>query len=326
MKKIYGNSYLLSTLDSMIQRGRAAHSLLIYGEKGCGKKLIADRYTAQLLCESPVNGAPCGACASCRNAEAGHHPDVVYVPTSGKLGGYSVDTARGIITDAYIKPNNDTGRKVYQFRDCRNMDPRTQNTLLKLIEEPPDYAYFIFTAESKYEFLPTIISRCISLGAAPCTEEEASAALAEEGFGEAEISEAVRCFHGNIGMCWEYISKPELRDMVDLTKKLADSIIMKDEYTLSRLLCSVSDRGGVRMLLGMTDKLMRDAAVIYEDRNAPAIGCFREGAARLADVLTPSQAEAVHRALERAWNAVELNVTIPLAAEALCAEIMDIAE
>lgn len=326
MKKIYGNSYLLSTLDSMIQRGKAAHSLLIYGEKGCGKKLIADRYTAQLLCESPVSGAPCGVCSSCRNAEAGHHPDVVYVSTSGKLGGYSVDTARDIIADAFIKPNNDTGRKVYQFRDCRNMDPRTQNTLLKLIEEPPDYAYFIFTAEAKYEFLPTIISRCICLGAAPCTEEEAVAALTEEGYGASEVSEAVKCFHGNIGMCREYISQPELRNMVDLTKKLADSIIMKDEYTLSRLMCSVSERNAVRTLLVMTDKLIRDAAVISEDSGAPAIGCYREGAVRLAGVLTPSQSAAIHQALEKAWGAVELNVSIPLVLEALCGEIMDTAE
>ena len=68
MKRIYGNSYLLSVLDNMIAHNKAAHSLLIYGEKGCGKKLIADRYTAALLCESPVSGAPCGVCSACRNA------------------------------------------------------------------------------------------------------------------------------------------------------------------------------------------------------------------------------------------------------------------
>lgn len=325
MKKIYGNSYLLSVLDNMNAHNKAAHSLLICGEKGCGKKLIADRYTASLLCESPVSGAPCGVCSACRSVEAGHHPDVTYAETSGKLGGYSVDTARSIIADAFVKPNNSTGRKVYQFRDCRNMDERTQNTLLKLIEEPPDYAYFIFTAVSKYEFLPTIISRCICLSAAPCTEEEAESALAEEGFTENDIKEAVSCFHGNIGMCREYISQPELKNMVGLTKKLADSIIRKDEYSLSLAMCAVNERNDVRVLLSMTDKLIRDAAVIAENSSAPAISCDRKAAVHLAEIITPSQAEAVHRAIERAWKTVESNVMIPLALEALCGEIMDIA-
>lgn len=325
MKKIYGNSYLLSVLDNMIAHNKAAHSLIIYGEKGCGKKLIANRYTAQLLCESPVSGAPCGVCSACRNVEAGHHPDVTYAETSGKLGGYSVDTARSIIADAFVKPNNNTGRKVYQFRDCRNMDERTQNTLLKLIEEPPDYAYFIFTAASKYEFLPTIISRCICLGAAPCSEEDAGTALTEEGFPENEVRDAVSCFHGNIGLCREFITQPELRNMVDLTKNLADSIIRKDEYSLSRVMCSVNERNAVRTLLSMADLLFRDAAVIAEDTNAAAAGCFRQGAVRLAGMLTPSQSAAVHRAIEHAWRAVESNVMIPLVLEALCGEIMDIA-
>ena len=185
MDKIYGNEYLLSTLRSMVKSGRTAHSVLFYGEKGSGKKLMASYYTELLLCESPTEEGPCGACNSCRNAAAGIHPDVVYVEKTGKLGGYSVDTARDVISDAFIKPNNSSGRKIYIFTDCHNIDVRTQNTLLKLIEEPPDYAYFIFTAESKSDFLPTIISRCICMGVSVCTPEEAAEALAAADFSPA---------------------------------------------------------------------------------------------------------------------------------------------
>ena len=325
MKKIYGNKQLLSILDNMIINDRPVNSLMIYGEKGCGKKMTADYYTMQLLCESPEEGRPCGRCNACRNAEAGSHPDVTSVETSGKLRGYSVETARAVIADAFIKPNNDTGRKIYQFRDCHNMDPRTQNTLLKLIEEPPGYAYFIFTAQSKYEFLPTIISRCMCLGVSPCTHEETVQALHQYDFTDEQIISATDCFHGNVGMCIKYINDPSLRETVDLTKKLSDSIIRKDEYELNRVFMSAgTDRERVRSVLIMTDKLVRDAAVLAEDVNAEIIGCCPKEARALSEMITPLQSGRIHDLLEKAWNSVESNVGIPLILTALCGEIMDI--
>lgn len=55
MKKIYGNDYLLSTLESMVNCGRTAHTVLFYGEKGCGRKLIAKYYIKLFLCENKTD-------------------------------------------------------------------------------------------------------------------------------------------------------------------------------------------------------------------------------------------------------------------------------
>lgn len=63
MKRIYGNKYLLGTLNNMRESGRLAQSVIFYGEKGSGRKLFADYYTSLLLCESPVNGGPLAASA-----------------------------------------------------------------------------------------------------------------------------------------------------------------------------------------------------------------------------------------------------------------------
>ena len=325
MKKIYGNKQLLDILAGMAASGRTAHSLLICGEKGSGRKLIAKYYTQALMCEAPDNGRPCGVCTSCMNIDNDIHPDVIYPEKSGKLGNYSVAAARDVIADAYIKPNNSSGCKVYIFADCHNVDLRTQNALLKLIEEPPDYAYFIFTSGSKSEFLPTIISRCVSFNTSICTEEEAREALADSGYEQSAINTAVNCFHGNIGMCESYINDEELRKRVDLTKSIADSIIKKDEYALSVGLFALGkEREDVREVLSMLDKLMRDAAVLEKDANAQTIGCFREGAGRLAQSLTAYRSARVHGCIEKAWSAVESNVNIQLALTALGAEIMEI--
>lgn len=324
MDKIYGNQQLLETISAMYTSDRAAHSVIFYGEKGSGKRMFAKYYTQLLMCESPTDGKPCSVCRSCRNVEADVHPDVMYVPTSGKLGGYSVETARMVRKDAFVKPNNSTGRKVYIFAECRNIDPRTQNTLLKIIEEPPDYAYFLFTTGSKANFLSTIISRCVGFAVSPCTEDEARECLAEHGHSEKEISSAVGAFHGNIGRCMDYLRDEKLRGRVDLTKSLADSIIGKDEYSLNAACFSLGkERGDVREVLSMLDMLVRDAAVLSRDSEAAPIGCSRSGARRLAEHITPGQAAKLHNYIENAWRAVESNVNIPLVLAAMCAEIME---
>ncbi|MDE6425815.1 MAG: DNA polymerase III subunit delta' [Ruminococcus sp.] len=325
MKKIYGNNLLISNLCNMKKSGRTAHTVLFYGEKGTGKKLMAELYTSLLMCHNPVENMPCGICSACKNIHADTHPDVTYVETSGKLGGYSVDTARKICSEAFIKPNNDTACKVYIFRDCHNMDVRTQNTLLKIIEEPPDYAYFIFTSETKADFLPTIISRCVCFGVSPCTEEQAENSLTESGFNKQEIRKAIECFHGNIGMCTEYIRNENLRQQVDLTKMLADSIIKKDEYALDMTLFTLGkERNAVKNVLTMLDNLIRDSAVLTQNPDTLNIGCFREGAVKLSYMLTSRQAEKIHNSIDRAWHTIECNVNITLALSALCAEITEI--
>ena len=164
--------------------------------------------------------------------------------------------------------------------------------------------------------------RGINMGIDLCV---ALAALREEGYGEEEIERAVSCFHGNVGMCSRYIMDEKLRKLVDLTKALTDSIIRKDEYGLNCAFYSVgSERENVRNVLSMTDKLFRDAAVLAKDSDAKTISCFPDGAARLSQTITAYQSARIHYKLEKAWDAVQHNVSVPLVLAGLCAEMMEI--
>lgn len=325
MKKIYGNKPLLSTLNNMRATNKLAQAVIFYGEKGSGKKLIAEYYTALILCESPSGGKPCGNCRSCHNFLNGWHPDVTYVQKEGKLESYTVKTARYVSYDVNVKPNNMTDKKVYIFSDCLNVNTHTQNSLLKLIEEPPSYAYFIFTAESKSEFLPTVISRCLCFATSICTEQEAEEALTLEGFKPADIKEAINCFHGNIGKCTEYLTDEKVREQVDLTKRVANSIINRDEYYLNKAFYSLSGmRSSIREMLSAVDALIRDAIVLAKNENAGTIGCCREASEAISGMITTYQAVNIHKALERAWKSIEANANAPLVLAGVCSEIMEI--
>lgn len=317
--KIYGNEHMIDTFQNMMKNDRMAHSFLIHGEKGLGKKLMADFLAMMLVCENDEK--PCGNCRSCKNAAAHIHPDIIYAEHSGKLGGFSVETIRNICSDAYIRPNN-SERKIYIFTDADNITVQAQNSLLKLIEEPPSYAYFIFTASYKNVFLETILSRIISLSAAETDRETALSALCSMGIPEETAKEAVINFGGNIGMCAEYANSHELRAAVDLTKKITDCIINRDEYGLLLHLTEASSGKELfRSVLSMLDKIIRDS-LAARFSNESVIGCYRKGSAALSEGTTMLSCENIHDALNRAYSLIDRNVNAKLIAASLCGEII----
>lgn len=317
--KLYGNEHALAALEAMCTSGRLPHSFLIYGEQGTGKKTLAWYLAARLLCEGAQK--PCGSCKPCHNLEHRQHPDVMEIPHSGKTGGFSVESIRRVCADAYKTPNNGM-RKLYLFTDADHMTVQAQNALLKLVEEPPDFTYFVFTAQSRHAFLETILSRVSAIGTSPCTDAQCTQALLSAGHTPEEAARAVSVFHGNIGRCLAYLTDPGLQETVALTKKLADSIMNRDEYALLAALTACStDKSRLMTALELLDRQLRDALCLRSGGGA-CIGCYPEGAAQFAQRITLAQGEQLHSALLRTVQDLEGNASPALAVSALCADIM----
>lgn len=130
-----------------------------------------------LVCSDPEH-RPCGVCRDCRKAAEGIHPDIISVEQfmeEKDIGGeVKVKPIRALRSDVFIKPN-EAGRKVYLIQNAHQMNLSAQNSMLKVLEEGPDYAAFILMADSAGELLETIRSRCALVNAG-------------EDAGEAEIS------------------------------------------------------------------------------------------------------------------------------------------
>lgn len=318
--KIFGNSHILNTFENMSKNDRMAHSFLIYGEKGLGKKTIADYLCALLVCES--ENKPCFSCRSCSIAMEKCHPDIIYAEHSGKLGGFSVETIRNICADAYIKPNNGES-KVYVLTDADNITIQAQNSLLKLIEEPPSYAYFIFTASSKNIFLETVLSRIISLSVSEVSEEEALEALSLKGISSEDAEKAYSVFYGNIGMCMEYLNSDTLQQAVKYTTEAVQAVLSGKEYDLLLSLTSASsDKAMFKSVVSMLDKAIRDALVIKFKEDC-AIGCCRELSKKISMSMTMASCRKMHEACNEANSLVDRNVNIKLIASNLCAHLMN---
>ena len=320
---IAGNTLLLDELRQMKQKQHLPHALLLHGERGCGKKLIARWYTMLALCEDSGPAAPCGRCKSCRLLMNDAHPDVTYAEHSGKRGGFSVETARRIRSEAAILPNNGSLR-VFLFTDADGMTVQAQNALLKSVEEPLPHACFVFTAETAGVLLPTLLSRMTAKAVFPVTEEECASALTRLEYSPSEAQRAVSRFSGNIGRCIAYLSDSAMQQSAEYASALTAALAKQDEYELLRLLtAAAADKDILRKTLAMLDMQLRDAAVLSVRGEFGQLGCDRESALQLASRLTPTRMAAMHSAVTEALADLDGNVGGPLAASALCAALSE---
>ncbi|MBQ4225597.1 MAG: hypothetical protein II664_04705 [Oscillospiraceae bacterium] len=305
MLKIYSKQRVTETVSSMIRTGRMAHSFLLTGESGTGRMFCAKYIAMSLLCEDVRDGVPCGECRQCRRVLKNIHPDVIIPEGTGKTGIYNVETVRErIVADSSVAPNDCTS-KVYVIRDCEKLPPASQNILLKAVEEPLPYVYYIFTAHSRSVFLPTLLSRVVTLPVGRCTPEESAEALKEMGaYSDKSIADAVDAFGGNIGSCMDFLEKGKKYSLCAAVRSITDAMLRGDGYTVLRVFSGASEetsgmtRDDLKTLADLTDKVIRDALVLRIcGSDAGTEGCYRDGSERLSHTLSVKSAGRMHKAL-----------------------------
>ena len=147
---------LAGRIRQLAARRRLSHAIILTGHQDLA---AAGRYLAAAM-ECTGSTPPCGRCLPCRKVFSGIHPDVRTVEDrEHKM--ISVDVLRQLRADAYVLPNEGR-RKVYLFPDCALLDAKAQNVLLKVVEEGPAHAAFLFCAANSAVLLPTLRSRCVT--------------------------------------------------------------------------------------------------------------------------------------------------------------------
>ena len=164
------NTAVESRIRAAAERGSLAHALLFTGP---GDRIAAARFAAAAMECTAESGKPCGVCAACRKVLEDIHPDVISV-RDPEHKNIAVDVVRAVRSDTYIRPNEGT-RKVYIFENCALLTEQDQNVLLKIVEEGPPYAAFLFCAENSAAVLQTLRSRCVELKLRPAQQGEDAA-------------------------------------------------------------------------------------------------------------------------------------------------------
>ncbi len=229
----HGNEETVHRLRDMLARHRFPHAVILAGPAGSGKYTLALMLAKVMNCLAPTMtaGLPdfCDKCSNCARIAQGEdldarfaeavearenlreadkkdtriliqtHPDVLIIPPDPPQMMIKVDQVRRVIASIYFRPA-EARERVYIFTDSAFMR-EAAHSLLKVLEEPPEFATLFLLAENPGELLPTIRSRSmvVSLGALPRQELESYLAKHHEDWSAKQRALVARLSEGAVG-------------------------------------------------------------------------------------------------------------------------------
>lgn len=195
-KDIWGNEQVKQILKLSLNKGRLPNSLLFIGPAGTGKLKMALTVAKALNCLEKIDDS-CDRCDSCLRIERGQHPNVQVITREKNREQIVKEQIEELNYLATLRPWG-RGRLVFIIDEAERMNETVANSLLKTLEEPRPFAYFILVTEDLQLILPTIRSRCQMLRFSPLSQEEVERALLDRGFPAERARLLAQASEGNL--------------------------------------------------------------------------------------------------------------------------------
>ncbi len=241
IKEIFCQDKAISILQRAFAADKMPHAYIFAGAEGVGKFKTAREWAKLLLCKNPVIekteetdfADSCGSCESCRLFKAGSHPDfnIVYKELreftrdgKGKPPPieFPVDVVREFLIEKVSTKPTLSQRKVFVLGEGEKLNIESQNCLLKVLEEPPEYCTIILLCTRLEKLLPTTKSRCQVIRFGPIDEEKIVGRLKEMGIEQTQAQYFARLAQGSLGLACQW-AKLDL-NLYDTKKELINSL------------------------------------------------------------------------------------------------------
>ncbi|MGA2211956.1 MAG: AAA family ATPase [Bryobacteraceae bacterium] len=201
-ENFHGNAKLAATLFAMTRQQRIPQTILLDGPEGVGKATLARRFAAALIggaenieqddLSSQANADVIAERekwpADKRNEDPllfATYPDFLTFPPDGPLRQIGIEQMRLLKERAQFKPLHGA-RRVFLIDHIDRANEQAANSLLKILEEPPEHLVLLLAAENPYDLLPTIRSRAVSFHLAPLSNSEMKAFAGSRGLPDVE--------------------------------------------------------------------------------------------------------------------------------------------
>ncbi len=297
---IIGQTPIKEHLKKSLQTRKISHAYIFYGEKGSGKKTLADLFARALQCEAGGT-EPCNLCTSCKQALNHNQPDIIYVQHE-KPNVISVDEIRKQVNnDIAIKPYS-SEHKVYIIDEAEKMNVQAQNALLKTLEEPPVYASILLLTTNLEAMLQTIRSRCVTLTMKPVLEVELQRYLMREvQVPDYKAGICAAFARGNVGRARELAVSTEFEELKDETLQLVRGLPEKTLSDLAAVAKAKADKSSnTEGFLELLQMWYRDVLLYKAAGNSQSI-IFSEETQYIKRMAVRSTYEGLNRVL----NAIE---------------------
>ncbi len=203
----YGNDSVAQTLSTMIEGRRIGQTIILSGPEGVGKATLVRRFASALLGDQAkiehddlsltqnldVIEEREKWTADKRNDDPllfSSHPDFVTFPPEGPMRQITIQQMRLLRQKAQFKPLKGEYR-VFLIDHLDRANEQAANSLLKVLEEPPEHLIILATAENLYEVLPTIRSRSVILSMSKLSESDMLGFVRSRGLSDLDLRVAV---------------------------------------------------------------------------------------------------------------------------------------
>ena len=195
-ENLIGNEKIKKILETTVQNKNVLHSYMFVGEEGIGKNLFAKEFSKMISCTGQEK-RPCGKCKSCMEFNGESHPDFMQIiPEDGKT--IKIEQVRFMQEKTQEKPVT-SSKKVYLISQADTMTREAANSLLKTLEEPPEYVVIILTTSNESKILTTIKSRCMKIHFEPIPKEQIINYLKQNGMSTDITKNMLKHCEGSIG-------------------------------------------------------------------------------------------------------------------------------
>ena len=328
MWRTIGHDRAVNTLKRSLHEGRLSHAYLLVGPRHVGKMTLALDLAQAVNCLGEER--PCGRCDQCMRVARGLHADirVVGVTSEPAAQGRSrvaigIDQVREVRREASLKPYEGRGR-VFIFDGAEHLSEEAANSLLKILEEPPEQVTLVLLASDADVLLPTIVSRCHRLELGPLSPTVVAREL-EDRFDTAadQAREMARLSGGRIGWAFQAAEQP------DLLERRAEALAAFEEAVrggLERRFLYAADlapsfgasRDAARQKIVLWLEWWRDVLLIKEGVPEFVTNLSRMDTIKaMADALTSAQIVGAVNAVQEVSDYLEHNINPRLALEEL---------
>lgn len=336
LRDIIGHRRLTTLISKAIERDSLPPTLLFAGPSGVGKWAVARATSQAVNCIERVTAAgdfpidACGKCRACDRIARGVHVDVIMLEPDDKAS-IKIDVVRDMLSRTSFRPFEGR-RRVVLIREADTLEPQSQNSLLKSLEEPPPGTMFILTTAVPGALLPTVRSRCMRLRFGRLTSAEIGAALTRDhDYTDVEAREAAPLADGSLGQALALIDN-DLSMFRELAMGLLQHTAGRADSQSRVQAASALHSGGskkertredVALVLRLMASMLRDLEAINAgaDRAILANPLLARDLEALARAYSGDRARAAFGAVDRALTALERNAGTKVVTEWLAVQM-----
>jgi len=200
VQKIIGHESSIKILNALLIKG--VRSFLLVGPEGIGKKTVACFFAKEILCLEK-RGRDC-SCLSCVAFEKRISPDFKFLKIESKF--FKIEQIAELQEACSSRPKFGE-KKVFIIPCAHKMTSAASNSLLKILEEPPEHVIIFLVSENLNQILPTIRSRCVKVDFKLLREDQVKEVLLQQGYDQnidlaaqlsfGTVKKAISCLSGS---------------------------------------------------------------------------------------------------------------------------------